>query len=84
MKLIPLGKVQIQSSLSKLEVVNLLNENIQQVPSLSIFSVRHKKLFEGTFRNDQFKIVPKINYLNSFVPVFVGGIRGSKENTLIE
>jgi len=83
MKLIPYDSVKLMSAVTLDQLVQNLDDNIQKIPSFSIFSIQHEKPFEGSFSNNKFKIAPKINYLNSFMPIFHGKLEQDSKGTIV-
>ncbi len=83
MKLIPYDSVKLMSAVTLDQLVQNLDDNIQKIPSFSIFSIQHEKPFEGSFLNNKFKIAPKINYLNSFMPIFHGKLEQDSKGTIV-
>ena len=83
LKLIPYHSVNLKSDLALDEIKDILKENVEIVPVFSIFSMKHNKPFEGRFNDFQYNIRPKINYGNSFIPVFHGKIDRNSNSTII-
>jgi len=77
MKLLPYHRYEIQTSLTREEVVALLQSETEPRKWLR-FSRKHR-LFEGEVSYEGFKIMRIIHYRNSFIPI----IRGSLEQGVL-
>lgn len=83
MKLIPSEKIEMKTDLSIQEVRDILTNNIRPKKKIFLSFTREKedKLFEGTFKNDEFKLQRIVIGKKSFAPQIIGKIQGDTEDT---
>jgi hypothetical protein len=71
MKFIPFEKFIIKSDLNKAELKSLLSNKIEP-KKIFRFKQNNKSLYEGTIKNNYFKINRIIYYKNPFLPIIKG------------
>ena len=83
MKLIPSEKIEMKTDLSIQEVSDILANNIRPKKKVFLSFTREKeeKLFEGTFKNDEFKLQRIVVGKKSFAPQIIGKIQEDTKDT---
>ena len=74
-------RFSIKSNKSKDEIIQILKTNTSERKGLSYR--KYDEYFNGTVKEDSFKIQRNINYKNSFLPVIIGTIKSSENGTEI-
>lgn len=85
-KILPLEKLILSTRLSKAQVIEKLNENVEPEKSLGFGSSNfsYKKAYIGKIDGDRFEIKRAINYRNSFLPLIKGTVNSEIGRTKIE
>jgi hypothetical protein len=87
MKLLPKQNIEFISPLSKSELYDKLNENIEYIEKLKIIGIRHNSYreYEVHIENDllTFRRISKQG-ANSFIPILSGNISEIQDGTKVE
>lgn len=83
-RILPFEKITYRTRLSKNQVLDRLNTNIEPKRIFNLFGKPYTRLYTGIVRDDSFKIERVIQYRNSFRPVITGNVYTDYKGTAID
>lgn len=84
LKYLPFENITYKTRLKEAEVIQRISDIVGSKRSIFEAFKQQKKPYEGSFRDNTFKISRVINYRNSFLPVISGTIQKEFDGTIIK